>query len=313
MMRTSAVRLLPFACVAALLLVPVGLLAQLNIVTHRYDQARTGANLVETQLTPANVNSNSFGLLYSYPVDGPVYAQPLYVSGVTVNGARRNVLYVATMNDKVYAFDADSPSATPLWMRDFTSPPSVTAVPMNDILPVNTGNIIGNIGVQGTPVIDLAAQTIYLVARTKEGAAFVQRLHAMDITTGRERTGSPLVITGSVPGTSADSTLVGGQRVITFDPRVHVQRPGLALSNGVVLIAWATHEDTTPSHGWIMGYDAATLAQVAKFAVVTSNYLGGIWQGGRAPTVDAAGNAYFATGNGKWDGVRDFGDTLLKF
>src|SRR5262245_49338593 len=184
MIRRGAVRLLPFACVATLLLVPVALLAQINVTTNRYDPARTGANLVETQLTPENVTSSTFGLLYSYPVDGPVYAQPLYVSGLTINGARRNVLYVATMSDKVYAFDADSPSATPLWTRNFTNPPSVTAVAMNDILPVNTGNIIGNVGIQGTPVIDPRTQTIYLVARTKEGNAFVQRLHALNITTG---------------------------------------------------------------------------------------------------------------------------------
>jgi hypothetical protein len=313
MMRTRVVGLLPFLCIAILLLVPLRLLAQINVTTNRYDQARTGANLVETKLTPANVTSSTFGLLYSYPVDGAVYAQPLYVSAVTVNGVRRNVLYVATMNDKVYAFDADSPSATPLWMRDFTNPPTVTAVAMKDILPVNTGNIIGNIGVQGTPVIDPATQTMYLVARTKENDAFVQRLHALDITTGSERTGSPRVISGSVPGNSADSTLVGSERVITFNPKMQMQRPGLALANGVVLVAWATHEDMTPSHGWIMGYDAATLAQVATFAVVRDSYLGGIWQGGRAPALDAAGNAYFATGNGKWDGMRNFGDSVLKF
>jgi hypothetical protein len=282
-------------------------------LTNRYDQQRTGANLVETILTVANVNSSRFGKLYSYPVDGAVYAQPLYVSGLTVNGTVHNVLYVATMNDKVYAFDADSPSPVPLWVTDFTSPPSVTPVPMTDILPVNTGNIIGNIGIQGTPVIDQTTQTIYLVVRTKEDGKYVQRLHALDITSGRERSGSPVTITGSVPGTSADSTVTGSTRVIIFDPKVHNQRPGLALTNGVVLIAWATHEDMTPSHGWIMGFDATTLARVGIFAVVPDAYLGGIWQGGRAPAVDGAGNAYFATGNGKWDGTRSFGDSLLKF
>src|SRR4051794_11196725 len=111
-------------CLAAFLLAPIGIAAQINVWTNRYDQDRSGANLLETTLTVANVNATQFGQLYSYPVDGAVYAQPLYVSGTTVNGVRRNVLYVATMNDKVYAFDADSASATPLWLTDFTSPPS---------------------------------------------------------------------------------------------------------------------------------------------------------------------------------------------
>ena len=301
------------ACIATLLLVPAALGAQINIFTNRYNQARTGANLTETILTVANVNASRFGKLYSYPVDGTVYAQPLYASGLTINGAVHDVLFVATMNDKVYAFDADSGSAPPLWTTDFTSPPSITPVPITDIVPTTGGNIIGNVGIQGTPVIDPAAQTVYLVARTKESGNYVQRLHALDIATGRERAGSPVTISGSVPGTSGDSTIVGNTRVITFDPKVHVQRAGLALTNGVVLVAWAAHEDITPSHGWVMGFDASTLARVGIFAVVQDGYLGGIWQGGRAPAIDAVGNAYFATGNGQWDGSRNFGDSLLKF
>ena len=216
------------------------------------------------------------------------------------------------MNDKLYAFDAGSASNTPLWLIDFTNPPSVTPVPMADVMPVNGGNIIGNVGVQGTPVIDPVSQTMYLVARTKEEGEFVQRLHALDITTGRERAGSPVTITASVPGSWADATIVDGTRVITFDPKLHVQRPGLALSNGVVLVAWAAHEDITPSHGWVIGFDSTSLSRVGAMAVTESAYLGGIWQGGRAPTIDADGNAYFATGNGKWDGSRNWGDTLMK-
>ena len=288
--------------------------AQVDVLTNRYDGARTGANLNEAKLTPANVNVSQFGKLYSYPVDGAVYAQPLYVSGLTVQGAVRNVLYVATMNDKVYAFDADSASPTPLWMRDFTNPPSVTAVPITDInLPAR--NIQGNVGIQGTPVIDRGAKTIYLVARTKEnGTTYVQRLHALDITTGQSRPGSPVTITGSVPGSAPDATIdSSGTKVIAFNAKMHQQRPALALSNGVVLVAWAGHEDKPPYHGWIMGFDATTLARVGIFLVTRDTYGGGIWQGGRAPTLDAAGNAYYATGNSTWDGQRNFGDTLLKF
>lgn len=285
---------------------------QIAIPTNRYDGARTGANLAETKLTTSNVNVNSFGKLYSLPVDGSVYAQPLYIPGLTIGGVRRNVLFVATMNDKVYAFDADSSSASPLWMRDFTSPPSVTPVPIADIVAPNK-NIVGNVGIQSTPVIDPATGTIYLLARTKEHGSYVQRLHALDIVTGASRTGSPVTITGSVSGTAPDSISGPAGPIVTFNPKMQSQRAALALSNGVVLIAWAAHEDVTPYHGWVMGYDAATLAKVATFNVTPDAYGGGIWQGGRAPTIDAAGNVYFVTGNGRWDGSRNFGNSVLKF
>jgi hypothetical protein len=298
------------ACMFVAIAVPVE--AQIDVLTNRYDAQRTGANLSESTLTPDTVNANQFGKLYSYPVDGAVYAQPLYVSGVAINGVVRNVLYVATMNDKVYAFDADRASVSPLWMRSFTSPPSVVPVPITDI----TGprlNIVGNVGVAGTPVIDRASGTIYLVARTRENGSYLQRLHALDIATGAERTGSPVTIEGSFPGNAPDAVPGPDGPAITFDSKRHNQRAGLALTNGVVLIAWGSHEDAVPYHGWIMGFDATTLARVGTFAVTPDVYGGGVWQAGRAPTIDAAGNAYFATGNGKWDGKRNFGDSLLKF
>ena len=238
------------------LLFPIALSGQINVLTNRYDPQRTGANLSETTLRPANVNVNQFGKLYSYPVDGAVNAQPLYVTGVVINGSPHNVLYVGTMNDKMYAFDADSALPSPLWMRDFTNPPSVTAVPITDIAAPNL-NIIGNVGVESTPVIDQASGALYLIARTKENGKYVQRLHSLDITTGLERSGSPVTITGSVPGTAPDSIDGGASgRVIPFDPKMQNQRAGLALSNGVVLVAWGSHEDITPYHGWVMGFDA---------------------------------------------------------
>jgi hypothetical protein len=291
--------------------VPTALHAQIDVLTNRYDGARSGANLAETTLTPANVNVNQFGKLYSYPVDGAVYAQPLYVTGVTINGAVRNVLYIATMNDKVYAFDADSASPSPLWMTDFTNPAAgVTAVPMLDIK-WNANNIFGNVGIESTPVIDKITRKLYLVARTKENGIYVQRLHVLDIATGRPVAGSPTTITATVQGTGPDSKIdASGQQVITFDPKMEHQRVALALTNGVVLVAWAGHEDLPPYHGWIIGFDATTLASVGAFAVTRDDYEGGIWQGGRAPTIDADGNAYFATGNGIWDGRRNFGDSL---
>jgi hypothetical protein len=289
-------------CVAVVLV--SALKAQIDVLTNRYDGQRTGANLTETTLTPANVNVNHFGKLYSYPVDGAVYAQPLYVSGVPIQGTARNVLYVATMNDKLYAFDADSASPSALWLKDFTGT-GVTAVPMTDIVSP-THNLIGNVGIESTPVIDRATNTLYLVARTKENGSYFQRLHAVDIRTGAAKS-SPMTIAGSVPGTAS------GGSVITFDPKLHQQRAALALSNGVILVSWASHEDLQPYHGWIMGFDATTLARVAIFSVNPDFYGGGIWHGGRAPTIDAVGNVYFATGNGPWDGVRNFGDSLLKF
>jgi hypothetical protein len=310
-MKISVARLCAAAIVAAFV-TTLALQGQVNVLMNRYDPSRTGANLIETALTTAKVNVSQFGRLYSYPVDGAVYAQPLYMRGVTIGGVARNVLFVATMNDKVYAFDADRSSGTPLWAADFTNPPTVTPVPITDIVAPGL-NIVGNVGIQSTPVIDSSARTIYLVARTKENGSYVQRLHALDVTTGRERSGSPVKITASVPGNALDATSGANGKVITYDPRVHVQRAGLALVNGVVLVAWAAHEDLTPSHGWIMGFDAGTLARVAAVSVTPDVYGGGIWQGGRAPTVDAAGNVYFATGNGTWDGTRNFGDSLLKF
>ena len=297
---------------AGIICVPVPVLAQVNILTNRYDSQRTGANLSETILTAGNVSAAGFGKLYSYPVDGAVYAQPLYVAGVTIDGVARNVLYVATMNDKLYAFDADQPSPTPLWIRDFTTPPSVTAIPITDLVSANL-NIIGNVGIQSTPVIDLPTATIYLVVRTKESGTYVQRLHALDIATGSSRPGSPATIEGSVPGVAPESTIDATGRTLAFDPKMQAQRTGLGLTNGVVLIAWGSHEDALPYHGWIMGYDATTLARVGIFCVSPDTSGGGIWQGGRAPAIDAAGNAYFATGNGLWDGARSFGDSLLKF
>ena len=282
-------------------------IAQIDILTNRYDQARTGANLSETTLTTANVNSRQFGKLFSYPVDGSVYAQPLYVSGVTINGVQKNVLYIVTMNDRVYAFDADSSSPTPLWSRNFTNPPSVTPVPITDIAGSNL-NVVGNVGIQSTPVIDRSTNTIYFVARTKENGEYVQRLHALNITTGASRPGSPMTITASAPGTAEDAA----NGLVTFDPKVQIQRAALALTNGVVIVSWAAHEDMTPSHGWIMGFDASTLARVGAVLLSPDGYLGGVWQGGRAPAIDSAGNVYIATGNGPWDGTKNFGDTLLK-
>ena len=284
--------------------------AQVSVLTERYDKSRTGANLAETQLTTSNVNVNSFGKLWSYPVSGSVFAQPLYVPGVNIPGKGvKNVLYVETMNDVVYAFDADSNSATPLWSLDLTTQVAgSTPVPIVDIVQDNTLNIVGNIGIESTPMIDPATNTIYLVARTKESGRYFQRLHALDTTTGSEKFGGPTVIQGSVPGTG-DGSNAG---TLTFDPRIENQRSSLALANGQIYMSWASHEDLNAYHGWVMSYSASTLQQTGIWCSTPNGYEGGIWMAGWAPAVDAAGNVYYLSGNGTWD-TKDFGESILKF
>ena len=272
------------------LLAPVILRAQINVLMNRYDPQRTGANLSETTLSAANVDSGHFGRLRTYAVDGAVLAQPLYVRNVTIGGSPRNVLYVATMNDKVYAFDADSASTDALLdARTSPMPPPVTPIPITDITSAGL-NIVGNVGIQSTPVIDRSTGTIYLVARTKESGTYVQRLHALRLS---DRPGAP-----REPGDDRGVRRPARRRIrpsaraarsITFDPKMQSQRAGLALVNGVVLVAWAGHEDLPPYHGWIMAFDATTLARVGIFCVSPDAYGGGIWQGGRAPTIDASG------------------------
>jgi hypothetical protein len=290
--------------------------SQVNITTERYDNSRTGANLNETVLTTSNVDSAQFGKLYSYVVDGSVQAQPLYVSNLTIPGlGSRNVLFVVTMNDVVYAFNADSNATNGgiLWKVDFRNPGAgVSPIPIVDIVNDNTLNIVGNVGIESTPVIDLSSKTMYLVARTKEvsGATtnYVARLHALDITTGAEKFGGPVIIQGSVPGSGQGSS--GG--VLTFDPLIHNQRSSLALANGLVVFSWASHEDLWAWHGWVFAYNAQTLQQTSIFCTTPNGLNGGVWMSGRAPVVDSSGNLYYVSGNGDWDGVSNFADSILK-
>ncbi|MEO5561501.1 MAG: hypothetical protein ABIO49_16170, partial [Dokdonella sp.] len=296
--------------------------AQVDVVTERYDASRLGANLQEVQLTTANVNATNFGKLWSYTVNGSVYAQPLYVRNVAIPGqGLHNVVYVVTMNDWVYAFDADSNADTPLLSLDLTTEVAgSTSIPIIAILGYND-NIIGNVGIESTPHIDLASNTMYLVARTRELGAncgpknptFCQRLHALDISTLAEKSGSPVLLGGSVPGHGNGS--VAG--VLSFDPKVEDQRASLAYSNGRIFIAWAAHSDQFAYHGWVMVHDAATLQQTKIWCSTpdgTAFNGGGIWMAGRAPAVDAQGNVYFITGNGTYDhNTGNFGESIVKF
>jgi hypothetical protein len=285
------------------------------VLTQHNDNNRSGMNLNETILNVSNVNTNTFGLLYTRPVDDQIYAQPLLMTNVNLLGrGTRNIIIVATVNDTIYAYDADNPSATaPYWTNSFINPPDI--VPPNNAdesaIGACGGNYLdfsGKFGIVGTPVIDPIAGTIYLVARTKEfGTNFVQRLHALDLTTGLDRTNSPIVITATYPGTGAGSS--GG--LLPFDPLRHNQRAALALVNGVVYISWASHCDNGPYHGWLIGYDASTLQQVALFNDTPNGSNGGIWMSGQGPAADDAGNIYLTVGNGSVDAT-DYGESFLK-
>jgi hypothetical protein len=286
--------------------------AQVSVTTSRNDGSRTGWNPHEVALNNSNVNPAGFGKLYSYQVDASVYTQPLYLQNVAIpNQGAHNVLFVSTMNDTVYAFDADKNQQ--LWSVNFTNPSQgVTAVPIADITGSNDLNIVGTVGIEGTPVIDPATLTMYLVARTKEvtgsGANYVQRLHALDVTTGAEKFGGPVVIQASVPGNGEES--LNGK--VSFDPFWQNQRTGLALANGQVIIAWSSHEDDLPYHGWILAYSAATLQQTGAFNDTPNGQQGGIWMSGRAPVVDSAGNVYVMTGNGSTDNSNDYSECVLR-
>jgi hypothetical protein len=277
--------------------------------TYHNDNLRTGQNLNETVLNATNVNSAQFGKLFSYSLDGIAFASPLYVANVTIpNKGFHNVVYVATENDSVYAFDADGRSSTPIWHVSFLQS-GVTTVPCGDT--GECGDIPNQIGITSTPVIDQSTGTLYVVAKTKEGTQYVQRLHALDITTGTEKFGGPVVLQGSVPGTGDGAS--GGS--VPFDPLRENQRPGLLLNNGVIYLAFGSHGDNHPWHGWVLGYNAATLQQVLVYNVTPNAFGGGIWQGGGALAADANGNIYFATSNGTFDvntGGVDYGDTIEK-
>src|SRR6202521_5322038 len=230
--------------------------------TQHNDWARSGANLSETQLGTANVNPSQFGKLLSYTVDADVYAQPLVVPGVAIPGqGTRTVLYIASNNNSVYAFDADAnPGANtqPLWQVNFNNPGAgVTPVPAGDVQSGQNIRNPGPIGGMGNPVIEPGGGTLYLVARTKENGSYVQRLHALDLGSGAEKLGGPKLIAASVAGSGYDSV----RGMISFNAKQQNQRAALALANGSVYIAWASHEDRDPYHGWVMAYDAATLAQ----------------------------------------------------
>jgi hypothetical protein len=288
---------------------------KVRVTTYHNNPARQGSNILETILTPQNVNPRQFGKIFTQPVDGYIYAQPLYLPDVRVpHKGVHNVVYVATEHDSVYAFDADradADNASPLWQASFVDPASgVKPAPAQDVNEYGCSDIVPEIGITGTPVIDAISGILYVVSKSEEHGQIVQRLHALDVRTGAERLGGPVVISAAVPGTGAASS--GG--VVRFDPLREHQRAGLLLQDGEVYISWASHCDGWPYHGWVMAYDARTLRQVAAWNATPNGVGGGIWQSGAAPAGDGK-DLYFATGNGVFDAMQgglNFGNSVVR-
>ncbi|KAA9039424.1 hypothetical protein FW778_11420 [Ginsengibacter hankyongi] len=275
--------------------------SQTSVLTQHNDLYRTGWNNKETVLNEKNVNKNSFGEIFSRNVDDQIYAQPLVVSNVNISGkGSKNIVIVATVNNTLYAFDADSANvSSPYWQSNLT-PSGSRVINNGDMTGACSGNykdFSGNIGIVGTPVIDSVTNTIYLVARSVTigpDSTFQQYFHALDLTTGLERPNSPLLITAQVAGTGSDNS--GG--IITFNSRKQNQRAGLLLLNGIVYITWASHCDWGPYHGWVLGYDKTSLQQKIVYNDTPNGNEGGIWMSGAAPSADDSGNVYLATSNG---------------
>ena len=305
----------------------IGVTNLTGVYSYHNDTARDGVNSQEYALTTANVGS-TFGKLFSCTVDGAMYAQPLWVANVTIGGVRRNVVIAATAHDGLFAFDADANPCVKLWSvslidANHGGTTGETTVPSG---PTGSGNLVGagygdmtpECGVTGTPVIDPATNTLYVVSKSTAvvggSNSFYQRLHAIDITTGAEKAHSPLAIQATYPG-SGD----GGTSVV-FNPQTQLQRAGLSLVNGTIFIAWASHEDKSPYYGWLAGYQygASGFVQTAAFNATPNVLAGGIWMSGGAPSADAAGNLYLITGNGGFDATNgsapnnDYGDSFLQ-
>jgi hypothetical protein len=291
-----------------------------DVLTYHYDNARTGVQPLETKLTPSTVSASTFGKLYSFTVDGFVYAQPLYVGGYTMLDAQlHNILFVVTAHGTVYAFDADNMLPPPSYVWKVSLIPSgEESVTIADY-PHRCGGPAPESVVIGTPVIDRAGGALYVVSNTRSNASgsveYIQRIHALNIADGAEKLGGPTVIRASVPGTG-DGSSGGISSTVTFDPLRELQRAALVLSGGSVYIAWASHCDDAPYHGWVLGYNAHNLAQqTAVFNDTPNGKAGGIWMGAGGISVDSTGNLYVVSGNGTFDadtGGSDYGDSTLK-
>lgn len=297
---------------------PIAVTDLAGVFTYHNDLSRDGANTHEFALTTSSVITATFGKLFSCTTDGAIYAQPLWVPNLTIGAAKHNVIIVATQHNSLYAFDADASPCSTLWHVNLTDSlhggtageTSVPSGPTGNLVGGGAGDITPEVGVTGTPVIDPATNILYIVSKSviASGPTFFQRLHGLDVTTGLEKLNGnkPVTISATFPGNADGGTSVA------FDPRNEGQRAGLALVNGVVYIAWASHEDQTPYHGWVLAYDKTSLIQTAAYNDSPNGRQGGIWMSGGAPAVDANNSLYVITGNGDFDGVTDFGDSILK-
>jgi hypothetical protein len=295
-MQTLSSRLVRLFTAAAIVAFSTAVTAQVDVLTEHNDNFRTGVNARETVLTPANVNKNQFGMLFKHAVDDQLYTQPLVVTGVHVNGGTHDVVYVTTVNNSVYAFDANDPAATaPLWHVNFGGPINVNSYHFGCL------DMNGQMGIVGTPVIDKTRGVLYVVALTRtsgtsdEGTGYTHRLHELDLATGADLPESPETI-------QADG----------FNPLTENQRPALMLANGFVYVGYSSHCDAKPYHGFLVAYDAKTLKQTAVFNTSPTGWGASVWQSGQGPSADADGNVYVVTGNGSWDSQKNFSESFLK-
>jgi len=273
--------------------------SNVDVVTYHYDNLRTGQNTKETTLTHANVTQAKFGKIGSFAVDGKVDAQPLYLSGLAIpNQGTKNVLYVVTEHDTVYAFDADSvngTTSTKLWSASMLASGETSSDDRG------CGQVTPEIGITSTPVIDRSRNAIYVVAVSKTSSgSYIHRIHALNLTTGAELFGGPTIVTAEYSGSGAGSS--NGK--VTFDPKLYNERPGLLQIGNTIYTTWGSHCDAGPYTSWVMSYNADSLQQLSVLNLTPNGSEGGIWMAGAAPAADAAGNIYFIIGNG------DFGTTL---
>jgi len=287
------------------------------VLTWRYDLTHAGQNTSETALTPANVNSNAFGKLFSLSVDDHVFAQPLYVPNLKMSdGQVHNVVFIATENDSIYAFDADV-KGKPIWQISlltaaYGADAGATPVPQADVAP--SQDIGPNIGITGTPAINSATDTMYVVSNTKESGAYFSRLHAINIITGAEQSGSPANITATATGTGDGSS--GG--VVTFSPLWTNQRPALDYYNGYVYIAYSSHGDVSPFHGWVFAYNATTLQQTGAICLSPNDQGASVWGSGAGLPIDTnSGKLFVVTSNGNrttpFKSSSDYGQSVVAF
>jgi hypothetical protein len=293
-----------------------------GVYSYHNDLARDGVNAQEYALTTSNVSTSSFGKLFSCTADGAVYAQPVWVANLSIGGAMHNVVFVATEHDGLFAFDADTSPCQTLWSVSLIDSShggtsgeiTVPSGQRGNKVGAGIGDLQPEVGITGTPVIDPSTSTLYVVSKSMNsgGTTFYQRLHAIDIATGSEKSGSsPIPISGSVTGTG------DGTNTVTFNAQQENQRAGLVLVNGTVYIIWASHEDQNPYYGWVMGYtyNGSAFSQTQILNVAPNTAYSGIWMSGSAPASDSSGNLYMITGNGVFDvnsGGSDYGDSYLK-